>query len=121
MHRADRKKKRSLGAVDGGDVELEIRISDIDSGGALRAYVRRRIGFALGRFSLSIRDVTVRVTEVKAARGHVATECRIAVRLIRTGRIVLIERAPDLHAAIDRGVERLQRRVARRTGSGRSV
>ena len=102
-------------------MELEIRIRDIDSHGALRAYVRRRIGFALGRFSLSIRHVTVRVTEGKAARGRVDTECRIAVRLIHSAPIVLVERGPDLHAAIDRGVERLQRTMARRISDERSA
>ena len=97
-------------------MELKIRIGDIDSHGALRAYLRRRIGFAFGRFSASIRRVTVRVTEGKVVRGRVDTECRIAVQLIRTGRIVRIERAPDLHAAIDRSVEGLQRTIARRMG-----
>ena len=102
-------------------MELEIRISNIDSHGALQTYVRRRIGFALGRFSASIRRVTVRVTEVTASRGGVDTQCRIAVRLFRTGHIAVIERAPDLHAAIDRAIERLQRTVARRMDRDRSA
>lgn len=102
-------------------MELEIRIGNIDSHIALQAYVRRRMGFALGRFSASIRRVTVRVTEVDAVRGDVDTECRIALRFFRAGRIVLIERAPDLHAAIDRGIERLQRTVARRMDGDRSA
>lgn len=102
-------------------MELEIRIRDIDSDGALRAYVRRRVGFAVGRFSLSIRRATVRVTEGKAVHGRADTECRIAVRLIRAAPIVLIERGPDLHAAIDRCVERLQRTMARRISGDRWV
>jgi ribosome-associated translation inhibitor RaiA len=100
-------------------MELEIRIRDIDSDAALRTYLRRRIGFALGRFSPSIRRVSVRVREVKASRGGVCRECRIAVGLGRRGRIVLIERAPDLHAAIDRGVDRLGRAIARRMDRAR--
>jgi putative sigma-54 modulation protein len=107
--------------VDGGRVELEIRIASIDSQSALETYVRRRIRFALGRFSASIRRVTARVTEVDAVRGGVDADCRIALRLFRAGRIVLIERAPDLHAAIDRGIERLQRTVARRMYGDRSA
>ena len=102
-------------------MELEIRISNVDSHGALQAYVRRRIGFAHGRFSASIRRITVRVTEVNAVRGGVDTQCRIAVRLFRTGHVAVIERAPDLHAAIDRAIERLQRTVARRIDGDRSA
>ena len=83
--------------------------------------MRRRIGFALGRFSASIRRGTVRVTEMNALRGGVDTECRITVRLFRQGRIAVIERAPDLHATIDRSIERLQRAVARRRGGDRAV
>jgi ribosome-associated translation inhibitor RaiA len=120
MHHADRRERLLVGGRR-GRVELEIRISSIDSHGALQAYVRRRVGFALGRFSPSIRRVAVRVTEVSAVHGGVDTECRIAVRLFRMGRIALIERAADLHAAIDRGIERLQRTVARRMGCDRSV
>ena len=102
-------------------MELAIRIGNIDSRSAPQAYVRRRIGFALGRFSTSIRRVTIRITEVDAVRGGVDTECRIAVRLFRAGPIVVIERAPDLHAAIDCGIERLQRTVARRMDGDRSA
>lgn len=102
-------------------MELEIRIGNIDFHSALQAYVRRRIGFALGRFSASIRRVTVRVAEVDSVRGGVDTECRIALRLFRAGSIGVIERAPDLYAAIDRGIERLQRTVARRMGGDRSA
>ena len=120
MHEADGK-KRVLVAADGGGVKLEVRISDIDSHGAVRAYVRRRIGFALDRFSLSIHRVTVRVSEGKAVHGRVDTGCRLAVRLIRAAPIVLVERGPDLHAAIDRGVERLQRTMARRISGDRWV
>jgi len=101
-------------------VELEIRIGDIDSDEALRAYLRRHIRFALGRFSRSIRRVTVRVTEGRVAGGRVEMECRIAVRLISEGRVDLIERAPTLQAALDGGIERLRRTMMRRIGGDRS-
>src|SRR5438094_7129754 len=118
MHQADRK-KRLLVAVDGGGVELEIRIGDINADDALRRYVRRRIGFALGRFSPSLRRVTVRVSAVSAIRGGVDAECRIGVRLIRSGSIVLMERGPDVYAVIDRSIERLGRGLARHVDLGR--
>ena len=100
-------------------MELEIRIGDIDADDALRKYVRRRIGFALGRFSLSLRRVTVRVSAVSAIGGGVDVECRIGVRLIRSGSIVLMERGPDVYAVIDRSIERLGRGLARHVDFGR--
>ena len=101
-------------------MRFDIQIGESDPEHALRTYVRRRVGFAIGRFSLSIRRVTVRVTWVNATRGGVDLECRITAELSRRSPIVLIERAPDIHAAIDRSVERLGRRLARRVDRGRS-
>lgn len=88
---------------------------------ALRAYLRRHLRFALGRFSGWIRRLTVRVAGVSRPRRGVEKECRIAVDLVPRGRIVLIERTPDLHVAVDRGLDRLGRAVARRVERGRPV
>ena len=77
-------------------MRLEIRIRNIKCDDALRAYIRRRIGFALGRLSLSIRRVTISVNAGDGVRGGLGSECRLTMRLIRTGSVVLIERAPDV-------------------------
>lgn len=61
--------------------------------------------------------MTARV--VNGTPGGVGTEVRITIGLLPAGRIVLIEQAPDLHAAIDCGVDRLARTVARRMERGR--
>jgi ribosome-associated translation inhibitor RaiA len=90
-------------------VKFEILV-DLDPMDAFRSYLERRIRFALGRFSRSIRRVTVRVATTTApdfeARGA------ITISLIPTGRIALVERAGDLHAAIDRAVEAVRRKMA---------
>ena len=93
-------------------LELEIRMVEIDLVNALRVYLRRRIRFALGRFSPSVRRVTVRVAG--GAPEDVGTEVQITVALVSGGRIVLRERAADLHAAIDAAVNRLGRTITRR-------
>ena len=94
-------------------MRLEIRIRNIKCDDALRAYIRRRIGFALGRLSLSIRRVRISVNAGEGMRGDLGSECRITVRLIRAGSVVLVERAPDAYAAIDRTIERLGRGLSR--------
>jgi ribosomal subunit interface protein len=92
-------------------VECEIRIVDVDPLDAFRAYLERRIRFALGRFSRSIRRVTVRVDSSEENSG---SEITIAINLIPRGRVVIVERADDLHAAIDRGIEGVGRTMERR-------
>ena len=93
-------------------LELEIRMVDIDRVNALRAYLRRRVRFALGRFSPSVRRVTVRMANETAE--DLGTEVQITVALFSGGRIVLRERAADLHGAIDAAVNRLARTITRR-------
>ena len=100
-------------------MELDILMADVDHVDAMRAYLERRIRFALGRFSRSIRRVRLRVSH--GIRGGVGTEVRITIGLLPSGRIVLIEGAPDLHAAFDRAVDRLARRIARRMERSRST
>jgi ribosomal subunit interface protein len=102
-----------------GQVELDILMVDVDHVDALRAYLERRIRFALARFSRSIRRVRLRVSH--GIRGGVGTEIRITIGLLSSERIVLIERAPDLHAAIDRVVDRLARTITRRMDRSRST
>ena len=84
-------------------VEFEIRIVDVDPMDAFRAYLERRIRFALGRFSRSIRRVTVRGG---ATREDCDSEVAITMNLIPKGRAVIVERAGDAHRAIDRGSRR---------------
>ena len=92
-------------------VEVETRIVNVDPMDAFRAYLERRTRFALGRFSTSIRRVTVRVA-ANAEDCH--SEVTITINLIPKGRLVIVERAGDLHRAIDRGVEAVGRTIARR-------
>ena len=66
-------------------------------------------------------DRRVRLRVSHGIRGGVGTEVRITIGLLSSGRIVLIERAPDLHAAIDRVVDRLARTIVRRMDRSRST
>lgn len=92
-------------------MEFDIRIVDIDPMDAFRAYLERRIRLALGRFSRSIRRVTV---QVAAAAGDRDAKVTITVNFISKDRVVLVARAGDVHGAIDRAVEVVGRTIARR-------
>ena len=92
-------------------MKCEIRIVDVDPMAAFRAYLERRMRFALGRFSRSIRRVTVRVAATAEGRD---SELAITINLIPKGRVVVVEQAGDVHRAIDRGVDAVGRAMARR-------
>lgn len=82
-------------------------------GDGLGEFVERRILFALSRFSPRIDLVAVRLTDTNGPRGGVDKECRIVVRLRPHGRLRVVERDGDMHAAIGRAAERMARAVAR--------
>jgi ribosome-associated translation inhibitor RaiA len=99
-------------------MELDIRITDIDPLKTLRTSLRRRLRFALGRFAPSIRHVRVRLTETKGRSKPFEAECQIVVGLVPAGRLLLSERASDLHTAVDHCVDRLARTMTRRIEVG---
>lgn len=76
--------------------------------------VRTRLEFALGRFTGRVRSLRVTLKDLNGPRGGHDKHCRIAIRLDRPGRLIVIE---DLDAepevAISRAAERAARAVTR--------
>ena len=62
------------------DVLITGRGIEIDS--ALKAYIRRRIDFALSRFSTKVGHVRVVVTNKSGPLGGIEKICRIRVQLL---------------------------------------
>lgn len=85
---------------------LELPENDYD-------FIRRRIHFALGRFSPRIRHVTVRVTDINGPRGGLDTHCSIAVTLDQIGVVRAEDTAVSLHQAVSCAADRGARAVAR--------
>jgi len=85
----------------------------IEANYSLRDYVQRRLLFAFARFSTRIRKIGVRLHDVNGDRGGTDQCCRIMVRLIPTGTIVIEDIDEDLFTAIDRAADRAGRAVAR--------
>jgi hypothetical protein len=88
---------------------------DIDHVKALQTYFRRRV-----RFASAVQPLWPPRDGPVADRTREVWEGRITVALFSAVRIVLIERAPERHAAIDTAVDRLTRTIARRMDRGRS-
>jgi putative sigma-54 modulation protein len=95
-------------------MKFGIRGRHIELTAALLAHVERRLRFAWSRFGQRIRHATVRLTDLNGRRGGVDKQCRVTVTLSPPSRKVMVGASDaDLHAAIDRAADRLERSVTR--------
>ncbi|HWI19449.1 MAG TPA: HPF/RaiA family ribosome-associated protein [Vicinamibacterales bacterium] len=99
----------------GEDSSIPVTVTtgaDVPAAVAERA--RRRVQFALDRFSSRVRAVRVRITDINGPRGGIDKQCIVAVRLQHPTRLMLIEHiAADFGEAVDRAADRAGRSVAR--------
>lgn len=79
----------------------------------LLAHVERRLRFALIRFEQKIRQIAVLVTDLNGRRGGLDKQCRVTVTLSPSGKVMVGATDADLHTAIDRAADRLERSVTR--------
>ena len=83
----------------------------VDDG--LRAYIQRRLRFALGRFVPRLERIVLRLADLNGPKGGEDKRCTVAVRL-RPGREVFVTHAHrDVRAAVDLAAERAGSAVAR--------
>ncbi|HEX5458535.1 MAG TPA: HPF/RaiA family ribosome-associated protein [Steroidobacteraceae bacterium] len=82
-----------------------------------RAYIRRKLGRRLGKFSDAIERVSVRTEDVNGPRGGIDRVCRIKVALRGLPSVVLERQDSSLAVAVDgalAGVETAVRRAVQR-------
>lgn len=76
--------------------------------------VRTRLEFALGRFTGRVRSLHVTLKDLNGPRGGLDKHCRMAIRLERQGRLIVIEDFDaEPEVAISRAAERASRAVTR--------
>jgi ribosome-associated translation inhibitor RaiA len=95
-------------------IPAHIRAAEHDLGSDDRAYIRRKLGRALGKFAAEIVRVSVRTEDLNGPRGGVDRVCRIKVVLYGLPSVVFEKRDAALNAAVDgalAGVERAVRRA----------
>lgn len=98
-------------------VPAYIRAAESDLGPDDRAYIRRKLGRRLGKFSNAIERASVRTEDVNGPRGGIDRVCRIKVVLSGLPSIVLERRHASLAAAVDgalAGIETAVRRAVQR-------
>ena len=96
-------------------MNFSIRGRHIELTAALLGHVERRLRFTLSRFGQKIRQVAVQLLDLNGRPGGLDKRCRVTVTLTLSpsGKVMVEASDADLHAAIDRAADRLERSVKR--------
>lgn len=95
-------------------MQIQIRTRNVEVTEHLRAYVKRRLGFALGRFGDRIAQIVVRVSDANGpSRGGVDKRCQVDVGLRSSATVRVEDTDADWFTSIDRAADRASRSVAR--------
>lgn len=81
---------------------------------SLKAYVKRRLNFALNSRYDNIQHVTVTLTDVNGPKGGEDKHCQVLVKINGQKDVVITEQQADLYSAIDSAANRTSRTVTRR-------
>ncbi len=87
---------------------------------ALRNYIRRKLGFGVGRFADHIARVNIRLKDTNGPRGGVDQHCRVDVATKSRGTIAAEATEVDIYTAIKVAVARVARRVGTKIDRYRS-
>lgn len=101
------------------EIEIQSRLVQVDDG--LRAFIQRRLRFALGRFQERVQRVTVRLADINGPRGGVDKRCQMLLRVAGLPDIVVADTEMDVHAAIARACDRASRTLGRYLRRARGV
>ena len=101
------------------DVLITGKGVEIDS--ALKAYIRRRIDFALSRFSTRVGHIRMVITNKSGPFGGIDKLCRICIQLLGDKTVAVSSSDEDLHVAIAHAADQIHSMVARRIEMGRTL
>lgn len=93
-------------------MELSIRTRDFELTRAFRAWVTRRLAFALANFQDHIEDTSVYLMDLNGPKGGVDKLCQVRVRARGIGDIAVRETGKTFDAVVNRVVRRLKYRLA---------
>lgn len=90
-----------------------IRGRGIELTEALLAHVERRLRSALRQFEQKIRQAAVQLADLHGPPDGLDKQCRVTVTLSPSGKVTAKAIETDLHTAIDRAADQLERSVIR--------
>lgn len=92
-------------------MQIMIYARDYSVTPALRDFIKRKLGFGVGRFADRISSVRVRLKDTNGPRGGVDQHCRIDIAMNSSGTIAAEATELDIHKAISVAISRVARRV----------
>jgi putative sigma-54 modulation protein len=94
-------------------MRLQVHCKNVRLHYADREDMERRLRFAFHRFDEKISLVTVELADLNGPRGGVDKQCRLVVRLLPAGRVIIEETHADVSAAIALAADRAGWAVSR--------
>lgn len=92
-------------------MRLEVRIRTGKLNRRLAQRARRRLHFALARFSNRVSQVIALLSDENGPRGGVDQHCRITLAMARGGQLVAEAADVDMLVAVGRAADRMARRL----------
>jgi len=102
-------------------MHIEIQARHFPATRAMRTYIERRAGFALGTCYRHIKRILVRLSDINGPRGGNDKRCQVEVILPGQPAVVIEDTEADLYVAIDRATSRAGRTVLRRLRRRRDI
>lgn len=92
---------------------MNVNFRNIDGDASTVNYINQRLSFALARTQHEVRSTAVTLSDVNGPKGGLDKQCKIVLKANGLKEIVISERQPDVHQAINRGIARASQNLAR--------
>jgi putative sigma-54 modulation protein len=102
-------------------MQLQIRSKNFRLYNRDREYMERRIQYTFDRFSARISSVTVGLADLNGPRGGADKQCRLVVRMVKSGQITIEETSQNALAAVALAADRAGRAISRQLDRRRNT
>lgn len=92
-------------------MQILIHARDYAATSAMRDFIKRKLGFGVGRFADRIARINIRLKDMNGPRGGVDQHCRVDVAMSSGGTVAAEATELDIYTAIKLAVARVARRV----------
>jgi len=102
-------------------MQIDIQARNFSTTRAMREYIERQLGFALGTCYRHVMRILVRLSDINGPRGGNDKRCHLEVILPGQAAVVVEDTEADLYVAINRAASRAGRTVMRRLRRRRDI